>query len=154
MYTMEYLLEKYKDKIIVKDKKKELSEVLKDLVDVEEVDYECLLSKHRNVIENSMGLSKGEGDTDKNLHFYKIIRNKKSEMYYEEAEKNNDKLYKLYFDELTVVVIFDDKKGIQQTNSNLLHRDCIIHKGVTKEDIQYKSDYLFHYLSHLSAWDL
>lgn len=57
MYTIEALLEKYRDKMIVVDKKKELSEVLRDLVDVEEIDYEPLLPKHSKRLENNVGLS-------------------------------------------------------------------------------------------------
>lgn len=92
-------------------------------------------------------------DTPIKLHFYEILKNKKSETYYKEIENTQSMSHKPYFDEPTVFVIYEDYLGLQETNSNSLYRDCIIARGVTQKDIEEKNNYLFDYLSYISAWE-
>ncbi|SDK91695.1 MULTISPECIES: hypothetical protein [Alkalibacterium] len=153
MYTIEFLLEKYRNKIIMVDHKKNPFDVLKDLVDIKEIDLNLLHPVQLELIEQNVNNTKRYGDTPIKLHFYEILKNIKSEAYYNEIENTQSMSHIPYFNEPTVFVIHEDYLGLQETNSNSLYRDCIISRGVTQKDIEEKNDYLFNYLSYISAWE-
>ncbi|WP_028274536.1 hypothetical protein [Atopococcus tabaci] len=153
MYTIESLLAKYQDNLIKVDEKKDYLDVLKDLVDIEEVDLHILHPVQLKIIEENI---ENSADCSKNpikLHFYRVIRNDKSGLYYKELEDAQSLSYMPYFKEPTVFVIHEEFRGLQETNSEWLHRDYIMLRGVTQKDIQEKNRHLFNYLSYLSAWD-
>lgn len=87
------------------------------------------------------------------LHFYEVIRNSKSEFYYNDLEKTQNMSYRSYFEKPTVFVIYEETFGLEETNSESLYRDQIMLCGVTKKDLQEKNQYLFNYLSYISAWE-
>ncbi|SFK68979.1 hypothetical protein SAMN04488569_10752 [Marinilactibacillus piezotolerans] len=153
MYTIESLLDKYQDKIIMVNKKKEPLAILKDLADIVEVDLNILHPFQLNIIKENIQYSLGETKKEVKLHFYKVIDNKKSNIYYNEINKKESLDHKPYFEERTVFVIHEETLGIQETNSELLYRDFLMLSGVTKKDLEEKNQYLFSYLSYISAWN-
>lgn len=153
MYTIESLLEKYRDQLIIVEERKEAFNVLEDLVDMKELDSHIIHPTQLNLIKQNIKYHQNYNGFKTNLHLYEIIRNVKSEFYYKELEERQDISYKPYFEEPTIFVIYEETLGLQETNSEPLHRDYIMLQGVTPKDFQERSQYLFNYLSYISAWE-
>lgn len=150
---MEALLAKYYDKIIMVDEKKDPLDVLKNLVDIKKLDLNIIHPIQLKIIKQNIRYDENYNGSLINLHLYEVIRNGKSKFYYKELEKKQDISYKPYFEEPTIFVIYEETFGLEETNSDALHRDHIMLCGVTQKDLQEKNQYLFNYLSYISAWE-
>lgn len=82
-----------------------------------------------------------------------MVENSKSEFYYNELKRTQSMSYIPYFESPTIFVLHEKILGIEETNSELLYRDYVMLRGVTKKDLQEKNRYLFNYLSYISAWE-
>ena len=129
------LMNKYKDKIVIVDKKEPTTEIIKKLVDIKELPLEIINNKHLKITY----------DNAKILRLYQVIPNERSREYYEDIQ--NDTCYLAFFEEKTVYMIADDSIGIIETNSNLLMKNVEIERGVTKNDINERNIFLNTYLS-------
>lgn len=149
MYTVELLLEKYRDKIVMVDERKDSLEILKNLVDLKELDLNIIHPTQLEIIEYNI---KNYDNSPIKLHFYKVIQNINSEVYYKKLEQSQDISYKPYFEGPTIFVVHEETFGVVETNSELLYKDHVMFRGVTQRDLQEKNQYLFKYLSYIDAW--
>ncbi len=152
MHTVELLLSKYQDKIIIVDEKRNSLDILKDLVDIKELDLNIIHPTQLEIIEYNVENYDNYDNSPIKLHLYKVIWNKKSGFYYNKLDQPQNISYKPYFEKPTIFVIHDETFGLVETNSELLHRDYIMLRGVTQQDLQEKNQYLFKYLSYIDAW--
>lgn len=153
LYTVDSLLERYQEKIILVDEKKEKLDVLKDFVGIKELDSNLIPPQQMEIFIQNIKSYEDYNGLPIKFHFYEVVRNNKSEIYYEELKQTQSLQHIIYFDKPTVFIVFEENFGLEETNSNRLFRDYVLLRGVTKHDLQEKNQYLFHYLSYISAWE-
>lgn len=151
MLDIDLLLNKYKKKIIIVDKKKSTLENIKKFVDVKEITIGVLTNTHLSLsVENAKNsIYKTENYTIE-LHLYIVIQNEKSQEYYKNIQ--SDTSYMAYFKEKTIYIIADNTIGIIETNSDLLMRHVKIEEGITQKNINEKNIYLIDYLSTFDSF--
>lgn len=143
---IEELIKKYHDNIVVVDRKKPVTEIIRGLVDIREIPIGTLTPTHLKFsMENVAHYIQDNSDKTINLHLYQVLFNEKSVPYYQDI--SNDTTYIAYFEKKTVYIIAEDTRGIIETNSSLLFKDVKIARGVTKKQLEDKSLSLIDYLS-------
>lgn len=153
MDRLNYLLKKYRDRLIIIEEKKSDLEVLRDLVDLREWDLSILAPVQREIFENNIRLQPEYRGEAINLHLFTVVENAKSRLYYEEILALGRNMYLPYFDEPKIMVIGDETFGLQEVDSNLLYQDYILLRGLTLSDIEEKNFYLMHYLAAIDSWE-
>ena len=146
MMDFDLLMNKYKDKIVIVDKKEPTTEIIKKLVDIKELPLEIINNKHLKITyDNAKNSIHSKLNEEIILRLYQVIPNERSREYYEDIQ--SDTCYLAFFEEKTVYMIADDSIGIIETNSNLLMKNVEIERGVTKNDINERNIFLNTYLS-------
>lgn len=137
------LKEKYKD--ILTDNKKEPLHLVSYLLNQYDTREICdLNNKYSNLIElekkNCLCSIKGKGLNyeDLNLKCYEVIKDKHSNIYYKDLDK-----------ESLLYVIIELNSGYIASNSSLMFRDLVLYQGVSKYDIENTSVDLMEYLRFL-----
>lgn len=153
MHTLDSLLERYHDKLIVVEKKRDSLDILKNLVDIKEIDLNTIHPSQLEIVKQNIKYDENYDDSPIKLHFYEVVENSKSEFYYNELKRTQSMSYIPYFESPTIFGLHEKILGIEETNSELLYRDYVMLRGVTKKDLQEKNRYLFNYLSYISAWE-
>lgn len=143
-----WLVEKYQEKIVLVDKKRPVLEVIQEQIDVKEVPIETLTPIHLQFsMENVMHSIDYVPGHAIILHLYEVPLNEKSKVYYENIKI--DTTYLSYFEEKTVYMIVEDTIGIIETNSNLLFVQVQMARGITHEELADRNLSLLEYLSTL-----
>lgn len=124
MDDMRTLLNKYRDRLLVRETRENPLEVLQKMVDVKEVSSSHL--KHS---------------------YYEVIKNKKSHPYYKTSEQLSDGNARV------VYCVMNESGELVETNSDLLLRDHKLLTGVTQKDINEQSPHLLDYLSIFEAYE-
>lgn len=124
MGDMRALLNKYRDRLLVRETRKNPLEVLQKMVDVKEVSF--VQSEHR---------------------CYEVIENQKSRPYYAAVEQLSDG------NERVVYCMMDESDELVETNCDLLLRDYKLLTGVTQRDIDENTAHLLDYLSIFEAYE-
>lgn len=124
MGDMRALLNKYRDRLLVRETRKNPLEILQKMVDVQEVSF--VQSEHR---------------------CYKVIENQKSRPYYAAVEQLSDG------NERVVYCMMDESDELVETNCDLLLRDYKLLTGVTQRDIDENTAHLLDYLSIFEAYE-
>lgn len=153
MHTIDSLLDRYHDKLIVVENKRDSLDILKSLVDIKEIDLNIIHPSQLEMIKQNIKYDGNHNGFPIKLHFYEVIENSKSEFYYKELKRAQNMSYRPYFESPTIFVIHEETLGLEETNSELLYRDYVMLQGVTQKDLQEKNQYLFNYLSYISAWE-
>ena len=73
MHTVELLLSKYQDKIIIVDEKRNSLDILKDLVDIKELDLNIIHPTQLEIIEYNVENYDNYDNSPIKLHLYKVI---------------------------------------------------------------------------------
>ncbi len=137
---IDILKEKYKD--ILTDNKKEPLNLVSYLLNKYNTREICNLNnKYSKLIElekkNCLCSFKGKdlNYEDLNLKCYEIIKDKHSNIYYKDLDK-----------ESLLYVIIELNSGYISSNSSLMFRDLVLYQGVSKYDIENTSVDLMEYL--------
>lgn len=149
MSRTEELLERFKDKLLFVEKKKEGIESLKELIDMEEDSIRKLTRPHLNSIVGQSIYSKDSVNSKKmDIRLYKVVENSKSRMYYDQLREKNasDQSDSPYFWDRAIYVVVRENKDIMALNNYLLARDCQINQGITDRDYKEKNNHLLLYL--------
>ena len=143
MHTLDSLLERYHDKLIVVEKKRDSLDILKNLVDIKEIDLNTIHPSQLEIVKQNIKYDENYEDSPIKLHFYEVVENSKSDFYYNELKRTQSMSYIPYFESPTIFVLHEKILGIEETNSELLYRDYVMLRGVMKKDLQEKNRYLF-----------
>ncbi|WP_413527666.1 hypothetical protein [Marinilactibacillus psychrotolerans] len=146
MDRLNYLLKKYRDRLIIIEEKKSDLEVLRDLVDLS-----TLVPAQKEIIKNNIRIHLGYKGEEINLHLHTVEENAESRLFYEEILALGRNLYLPYFDEPKIMAIWDETFGLQEVDSNLLYQGCILLRGLTLSDIEEKDVYLIHYVATIAG---
>ncbi|WP_028273607.1 hypothetical protein [Atopococcus tabaci] len=124
MGDMRALLNKYRDRLLVRETRKNPLEILQKMVDVQEVSF--VQSEHR---------------------CYEVIENQKSRPYYAAVEQLSDG------NKWVVYCMVDESDELVATNCDLLLKDYKLLTSVTQRDIDENTAHLLDYLSIFEAYE-
>ena len=97
MHTIDSLLERYHDKLIVVEKKRDSLDILKNLVDIKEIDLNTIHPSQLEIVKQNIKYDENYDDSPIKLHFYEVVENSKSEFYYNELKRTQSMSYIPYF---------------------------------------------------------
>lgn len=151
MNKREYLLKKYKSKIIPGEKSiQELIDFLKQKADITEIsatDLEKSIMWHImfNVIHSLRNQQFNLTADELDFAAYKLTKNAKNDLYYQSSHTH------IYDDEEDdiIYVVFEIKTGCIHSNSNKLLLELFIEQGVSESDYQHQTIVLDAYLTYL-----
>lgn len=138
--TVERLLRKYEDQLILSDQLPAAHDTLEETADIKELSIE----------EIETEFSKEERSYLEDIEIFPDLHSKEYRYFTLQETKRNQSLLKEvepFFEgtdlgtEYPLIVL--EKTGIWYTNLPILERKFLIHRGVTQEDLNYKSYHLW-----------
>ena len=141
------LLIKHQDSFIYVDNRKKTSDILKQLVDLEEKPIDFLPQKRIELLENnlihSIHFDKSKGVS---LKLFFVIDNGKSRNYYQHPyfiQSVTDP----FLQDKRIYIFLDESVGMVETNSSLLGFDAKILSGISPKSVEKKDSYFMDYIS-------
>ncbi len=148
------VIAKLEDKILVKNKQLRTVNYLTDLVDVEEQSVAELPDVYKNmndrqILNKQFYHTQEELEKFKEYHFYKIVKNKKSESYFEHIHPSP--IHKAYQSGQEVYCFIDESSGHIDTNSPSLEQALRKNRGISQKDFNERKAQLIDYLLFLES---
>ncbi|WP_208559555.1 hypothetical protein [Marinilactibacillus kalidii] len=150
---VEELMKKYKDRINDVETKTAPLAVVKKLVDIEAYPMNRIAKIHLTILEQNcrhMPTYRGEKIT---LQFYKVLHNGKSRLYYDEFSTFGESMFQLYFEQPTMLIVFDEKLDLVESGSLLFDYDYTFLRGITASDSTNESLDLINYLAMIDSFE-
>lgn len=153
MNNRDFLLKKYKHKIIPGEKSvEELIDYLKGKVDIVEIATSELIPSifqyiKFNVVNCMRNHDLNLTASDLNLLAYKLIKNNNNTSYYQEFKHiSNDYEYDIIY------VVFEKRTGYINSNCNKLLLELFIEQGISQYDYDHDTILLTGYISYLHKY--
>lgn len=151
---IEAIIAKLEDQILVQNKQVRTVDYLTDLVDVEEQSVAELPNGYKNmndsqILNKQFYHTKEELEKSKDYHFYKIVKNKKSEPYFEHV--HSSPIQKVYQSGQEVYCFIDESSGHIDTNSPSLEQALRKNRGISQKDFNERKAKLIDYLLFLES---
>lgn len=155
MERIDILLEKYEDKLVFVERKKDGFESIKELVDSIEEPIEQLSRPHLNSIIGESLHSKEPIETDDlNVKLYRVVENDKSIVYYDHLKEKNKSTFPepFYFWDKAIYFVVKENRDIMSLSNSLLWYDYQVNQGITYMDFRDRGENLLPYLSVFDAY--
>lgn len=146
------LYEDYKEYAIVHESLPNAVEVLNEIINTQErtindLDEDYIERVREMLTFPSLPERPSRSPEDLSLHFFEVIRDEKSEKYFNHIHHSTlDHALKDATEEHAIGVLLEEELGIWETNAPDLSRDFIIKQGITKKDVEEKNTKLLSYL--------
>lgn len=143
---LDELLETYKDLVVIREQLPTSEEVIKELVSIKEQPLEKLPEGYQDIAYETIIENEPEIE-EVTLQFFEVINDEKSQPYrahlhHEEISKALDGVP----EDKKLGIVVEKNSGLWDTNSPELARDFYLKRGITKEDIEEKTEVLERYL--------
>ncbi|MFC6464045.1 hypothetical protein ACFP65_03375 [Marinilactibacillus sp. GCM10026970] len=147
------LVTKYLDRLNIVEVKEVPIEVVRKLVDLEEYPLENIVKAHLEILEYNIKCSPAYSGEAIEIQLYKVVKNEKSQLYYDEIRVSGEGMFQPYFDDLTMVIAVEKTVGVIESGSQLFSYDFSFLRGMTTKELVEASPELTNFLAMIEIFE-